>query len=158
MTSNPNAEKAARRRAAVALRAVLTAAVILCSASAVNAESTSAGTAATIASGCSQEDYAALVIELPPDIAIEIAGAGAAPFSLALSPLRRDPNKLTAPFARAQLRQPSAMPIWLSGELRIDRLVLGKSAAGSYDFIALGDRRLSGSFDAIWKAGTPGCG
>jgi hypothetical protein len=138
------------------LRAVLAAAVILfCSGRTANAETASA---ATIASGCSQEDYAALVIELPPDIAIEIAGVGAAPFKLALSPLRRDPNKLTEPFARAQLRQPSAMPIWLSGELRIDRLVLGNSAAGSYDFVIPGGGRISGSFDAVWKVGTSGCG
>jgi hypothetical protein len=113
---------------------------------------------AVISSGCSQEDIPALIIEVSPVLIIEIAGVDNAPFSLLLSPLRRDPTELPRPFARAQLRRSATDSVWLMGELKISRLIHGKEATGSYDFNTSDGRRIRGYFKAIWRRGGSRCG
>lgn len=115
-------------------------------------------TEAVISSGCSQEDIPALIIEVPPVLIIEMVGVGHAPFSLPLSPLRRDPRELNRPFVRAQLRGPVTDSVWLTGELKISCLIYGQKASGSYDFQTPDGRRIRGRFEAIWRRGGSRCG
>jgi hypothetical protein len=120
---------------------------------------------ATATSGCSQEDYPAVVLTLssevldaPPVAHIEIVGAPPPPFEIALSPLRRDPTHLTEPFARAWKLRASGEPAWLSGTLRVQRLVPGEGVDGHLDFRAPDGGTGHVDFHAIWQASSGGCG
>lgn len=115
--------------------------------------------------GCSQEDYAAVVIELrtqaadaPLVASIEIVGAPSPPFELALSPLRRDPAHPTDPFARAWIAPPPGAPVWLSGTLQVQHLVPGKGVEGHFELRAPDGGKASGDFHAAWRAASGGCG
>lgn len=117
--------------------------------------------AATATAGCTQEDYAAVVVRLSgageEAVTIEIAGNIEAPFRMTLSPLRRDVTRLNQPFARALFAR-AGESTWLTGDLRVQRLVRGQLVEGRYDFKAPDGHVLQGDFAAPWQAGGAACG
>ena len=118
---------------------------------------------------CTQEDIPGLEIvmsERPwngqdtppaPYLRIEAAGLVAeSPIRLDLSPLRRDPHQRS--FARAALHDERGAAEWLSGSIRIERLIAGRSVAGGF-VVCRGDSAcMSGDFQASWRPGTARCG
>ncbi len=145
------------RRNSAVLAVVLTAAVMSGCASA----SPLRFAVATATAGCTQEDYAAVVVHLSgageEAVTIEIAGDAKAPFRMSLSPLRRDVTRLNQPFARA-LFEGAGESVWLSGDLRVQRLVRGEGVEGAYDFKAPDGQILRGDFSAPWQGAAAGCG
>ena len=120
--------------------------------------------AAVAGPGCTQEDYAAMIVRLSQpsvgagEVTIEVAGELKAPFRLVLSPLRRDVTRLNQPFARAALATAAGETVWLSGSLRVRRMVRGEVVEGSYDFRTPDGQVMRGDFAAPWQAGGGECG
>jgi hypothetical protein len=114
--------------------------------------------AAEAGPGCSQEDYAAVIVRVARDlpderssIVVEIVGGIHAPRNLDLSPLRRENTRPGRPFARAMLEDASGKHVWLSGRLRIDRLEIGSVVEGAYHFRTPQGAAINGKFEAPWR-------
>lgn len=119
--------------------------------------------------GCTQEDIPGIEIVLttqpwkgdgnPPVPYLRIEAAGLAterPGEVTLSPLRRDPTQRS--LARAEFHDKHDQSDWLSGSVRIDRLVPGQPVAGGYA-VCLGDGSCAtGDFRAAWRPGPARCG
>lgn len=123
--------------------------------------------------GCTQEDVPALELFLTHD-AYDGKGEPPKPYlhmelawgdftklvgrDLDLIPLSRQGVDRSKPLVRAEAAPAQGASVWLSGRLRLSRVVVDQRVEGSYRFIAPDQTVWVGKFTASWVAGPHTCG